>query len=453
MMHALIMLLLVGALMHAGRTFLHDDAAHAWSGTTLSFGFLLLVAFFAGKALAALRLPRLTGYIVAGVIAGPSVLGLVSREMVRALGPVQGVAICLIALAAGGELNVRRMRPLLRTIRSMIGWVVGGSVLACTLTVMVLRPWLPFLSGLGFVEALVVAAVLGVSLSAMSPAVVMALLGETHSDGRVSRTMLGVVVAADLVVIVLFALVASGSQAVLGGASDAAQAARHVSWELFGSAAAGVAAGILLTAYLRKVRDGRALFVLLVCVVISEIGSRLALDPLIVALSAGLFMENVSEIETTKLIHEIEAASLPIYVVFFAVAGAALRLDVLFAVAVPAGVLVAVRAAAVWLGSRIAARRSGADRAVRNWAFTAYLPQAGLALALPLMFPKVLPGIAEGPAALVLGIVGINQVLMPPLLRLALLRTGEAGRAESVAASDGGDAQPAPAPVEKGSNS
>jgi len=431
--HALLVSLAMFGLMHAARSFLPAGAdAPPFSGTALAFGFLLLVAFFAGKIFAALRLPRLTGYIVAGIIAGPSVVALVSREMLRSLGPVQGVAICLIALTAGGELNLKRMRPYARVITWMMVCVVGGCAVLCTAVIYALRPWLPFLDGLSSQQSLAVCGIIGVSLAAMSPAVVMALLSEMRAEGSFSRTVLGVVVAADLAVIVLFGVVAAGAQAVLSGTADVAGAALHVSWELFGSAGAGVAMGILLTLYLRKVRASRSLFVLLVCVVMAEVGSRLALDPLLVALSAGLFMENFSEIETTKLVHEIEGASLPVYVVFFAVAGAALRLDVLAVVAVPAIVLVVVRALAIWGGTRVASGVAGAEPRVAQWSFAAFLPQAGLALALPLLYPKVLPGLAEGPAALVLGIVGINQVLTPILLRVALIRTGEADQAKEL---------------------
>jgi Kef-type K+ transport system membrane component KefB len=441
-MHGIVVMLALLGLMRAARTFL-PPGAESSSGIALAFGFLLLIAFFGGKALASLRLPKLTGYIVTGLLVGPSVFDLVTRDMVRALGPVQGVAICLIALVAGGELNVSRMRPLFRTIGWMMVFVVFGCAIACTLCLLALQSWLPFLRDINVQQRAAVCVVLGVSLAALSPAVVMALLSESEAEGVLSRTMLGVVVAADLVVIVLFALVASGAQAVLGAGASVKEVALHVSWELFGSALVGVGVGGVIALYLRKVKGSRSLFVLLVCVVMSEVGSRLALDPLIIGLSAGLFMENVAEVETTELVHDIEAASLPVYVVFFAVAGAALRLDLLSAVAAPALILVAVRFAAIWLGSRLAAKCARAEDVTRRWAFAGFLPQAGLALALPLLYPRVLPGVAEGAAALVLGIVGINQLLMPALLRLALVRSGEAGRAKPTAITT---TQPIPGP-------
>ena len=115
-MGLVVLLIVLGALMHAARAFVPQGAAPPLAGTTLAFGFLLLFVLHAGKIFARLRLPRLTGYLAAGIVAGPACLDLVTREMVNTLAPVKGVAICLIAFAAGGELNLRRMKPLLRVI-------------------------------------------------------------------------------------------------------------------------------------------------------------------------------------------------------------------------------------------------------------------------------------------------------------------------------------------------
>jgi Kef-type K+ transport system membrane component KefB len=177
---------------------------------------------------------------------------------------------------------------------------------------------------------------------------------------------------------------------------------------------------------LRKVQGGRALFVLLLCAIMSEVGGRLALDPLIVALSAGLFVENVTRTGASELVHDIESASLPVYVVFFALAGALLDLATLRSVAVPAVVLVFARALGMFLGARIAAKRSDAEPAVARWTFVGLLPQAGLALALALMIPKVFPSLGAGASALIVGIVGMNELVMPVVLRWGLIRAGEA---------------------------
>src|SRR5690606_36580567 len=141
----------------------------------LGFGYLLLSAFFPGKVFAAVRLPKLTGYIALGIIAGPGLLGLVSHDMVHDVGPVMGVAVCLIALTAGGEFNFGRMRPLLRSINAITLIAVFSTVILSTGALFAMRGWLPFLGELTTSQAPAASAVIAVAVSAMSPAVVMAL--------------------------------------------------------------------------------------------------------------------------------------------------------------------------------------------------------------------------------------------------------------------------------------
>jgi Kef-type K+ transport system membrane component KefB len=419
----LILIPVLAVLMQSVRDLLPAAAPGTTTGTTVAFGFLMLEAFLVGQVFARLRLPRLTGYLVCGILVGPSALGLVSGAMVDALSPIKGVAVCLIALTAGGELNLRRLRPLLGPIASATGWTLALTGLLATIAILAMRPWLPFLSALGPLEAVFASAVLGVVMASMSPAVVMALLNETEATGPYSRTILGVVVATDIVVVVLFALISSLAKAYLGAGAYTGGAVLAVGVEVFASLAAGAGVGALLAIYLRRVVSGRALFVLLLCVLISEVGGRLGLDPLITCLAAGLFIENVTELEASALVHDIEAASLPVFVVFFSVAGASLRLDVLGEVWLPAVLLVGIRAFGMWAGSHQAFQRPELDPHIQRWGFVGFLPQAGLSLGLAMLLPRVLPGIGDAAAALVIGVVGINELIMPPLLRWVLARS------------------------------
>jgi Kef-type K+ transport system membrane component KefB len=421
-----LLVVVLGGLMHATRSFRAGVAPES-AGTLLGFGYLLVTAFLAGGVFERLRLPRLTGYIATGVVAGPMVLGLVSREMVGSLDVVSGVAISMIALTAGSELELRSMRPLLRAIRGVTVFGVLGTTVLLTAAVWLLRPLLPFLRVLGPGQAAAVALVLGVVTVAQSPAVAIALRDELRADGPVTRTALGVVVLADLVVIVLFAVVSTAAKIAFGAGADAAHAAAALAWQIFGSLGAGAVVGALLALYLRKVAGGASLFLLLVVVVVAEVGRRLDLDPLLVSLAAGVLVRNGTRV-ADALQREIQPASLPVSIVFFAVAGATLHLDVLGVVWLPAGVLVAVRAAGLLAGSRLGARLAGADPAVQRWAGFGLLPQAGLALALSMLFARTFPEFGPEASALTLGVVALNELLAPAAYRLALLRSGEAGR-------------------------
>src|SRR3989475_7658695 len=77
---------------------------------TLALGFLLLAAHVGGELAQRARLPRLTGYLLVGFAVGPAWLGLVRREEVDALRFIADAAVALIALAAGAELTLDRLR-------------------------------------------------------------------------------------------------------------------------------------------------------------------------------------------------------------------------------------------------------------------------------------------------------------------------------------------------------
>ena len=111
----LIILAALCGLMQAARSFAPEGGgATQAGGGALAFGFVLLASFFMGRVFKSLRLPRLTGYIATGMIVGPSALQLLTPSMVTDLKLFNGVAIALIALTAGSEMDLRKIRPLLR---------------------------------------------------------------------------------------------------------------------------------------------------------------------------------------------------------------------------------------------------------------------------------------------------------------------------------------------------
>lgn len=426
----LFVLLALGGLMHAAGSF--ADGGHP-GATELAFGYLLLAAYFTAKVVTRFGLPRLTGYLGAGILVGPQVLGLVETGMTVNLGMVGGCATAIIALNAGAELNVRAVRPLLPVVFRLAAFAVCGTMVLLTLTLILLRPIIPFLAALPTDASIAVAGVLAVALTAQSPAVVMALIVETGAEGTLTRTVLATVVVADLVVIIAFGMASSAASAVIGGSIDVGVAVGTLAWEIFGSIGVGVFVGMILGGFLRFVGRGAGLFAVMLCIVIAEVGNALHLDPLIIALTAGLWLENVSKADSHGLLAGFEAASLPVYLVFFALAGLKLDLATLATLAVPVGVVVAVRATGFFVGGRIATAGPDVTPEVRRLGWLGLLPQAGLALAIALLVRRTFPSFGDDAFALVVGVVAINELVSPVIFRMALVRSGEAGRRAPVA--------------------
>ena len=434
MIRASFLLAVVVVLIAAARSFLPEDATQAavGSGGALAFGFVLLAAMQAGTIFGGVRLPRLTGYLACGFLAGPSVLNFVTEDMVKDLKLVNGVAIGIIALSAGSELNFKRLRGKFRAIFAISGSAFVFAVGIISLAALAMGGFLDFMIGKSLVERAVIALTMGVVLSALSPTVTLALISETGAAGPISETVLGVVVVADLFIVIAFAAVNALASATFPSSAASGGGFGELAVHIFGSIAMGAVVGVILAVYVKKVNQRIALFVFGMCFLCAEAGTRLHLDPLLMCLTAGLFVENLTDIEGSKLIGDIESASMPVFALFFAVAGAGLHWHVLKQVFGVAVALVLVRAAALFLGGRVGMALGAVVPAHRRFLPYGLLSQSGVAIGLCVLVGKHFAGWGEQAATCLLGAVMINELVGPVLFRSALVRSGEAGKRAAV---------------------
>lgn len=440
MTRAIFLLAITVVLIAAARSFLPEETSLVGSGAALAFGFVLLAAIQSGTIFAGVKLPRLTGYLVSGFVAGPSVLNLVTDRMLSDLKLVNGVAIGLIALSAGGELNFKRLRGKYLSILAIGGFSLIGAVFFIALALLalssisfVITNFLPFMDGMTFTQRAVVALLIGTVLAAVSPTVALALISETGSAGPICDTVLGLVVMGDLFIIFLFA----GVNALAGATFSSGEGGgmTELLVHIFGSIGVGLILGVVFTVYLKKVNQRVALFVFGVCFLCAEAGTRLHLDPLLMCLTAGLFLENATDIEGAKLVHDLESAAVPTFAVFFAVAGAGLHWAIFKKVAPVALALALVRAAAIWTGARFGMSLGRTPKEQRGIIPYGLFSQSGIAIGLAVLVAKQFKGWGEGASACLLGAVMLNELIGPVAFRSALMRSGEAGKRAAVAGS------------------
>jgi Kef-type K+ transport system membrane component KefB len=265
-------------------------------------------------------------------------------------------------------------------------------------------------------------------MSAQSPAVVLALLSETRADGPLSRLVLATSVMADLVVLVAYALIAPIATVLIGRQLDLGHTALAIAWELLGSIVFGLVIGIVIARFLRYVKQGGALFALLVCVVVAEIGGRVQLEPVVVMLAAGVWLENFARIDASSLLRGFHASALPVFLVVFALAGNRFDLSELWTIGIPVVLIVLARGAVFYFGSRAACARTHADATVAKYAWTGLVPQAGISIALVSVMRNNFPVLGPRADVLLLTVVGVNQLVAPVLLRISLVRSREAGQ-------------------------
>lgn len=395
--------------------------------TALALGFSLIAAALSGALLELVGLPRVTGYLLFGMVCGPYLLNLLTRPMARELQLINGLAVVLIAFIAGLEMNFQRMRPRLMALLKLGGIAMlvlyTGLFAAFWLT----WSWLGIASDVTPLQKAAIVAVLTIVVASFSPTVTIAIVAESRASGPLTELTMAVVILADLVLILFFTLVMQFVRYAFGGAGDVGLFV-SLSWEIFGSFAFGGAVGALFALYLRYIGREVAVMLLAVCGIIAAGGYQLHLEPLLAALAAGLVVENVAPPRGDMLKHAAERGALPVLVVFFAAAGASLQLDALATIGWIALGVAILRTALIWGGMRVGTIYSGVDRSSGELAWMGMVSQAGVTLGLTLIVAGEYPTWGVTVQTLTLAMIAIHQLAGPVLFRAALSRAGEIGR-------------------------
>lgn len=401
----------------------------------LALGFVVLACFAIGELVELVKLPHITGYLLAGLALGPSTAhilggwwdlgnlseGVLNPQIIEQLHLFESLALALIALTAGGELKLEGLRRGLRAILGVFTGQLVALLAAFTVFVVLLGhlPWAPpELATLGTGEALALGAALGAIALATSPAATIAVITGSGARGPLTRAVLSTVVLKDVAVVVLFS-VFSTLALTLGGSSVEGGLLQEILVHVVGSLVAGVAAGMLIDLYLRYVKAEVLLFILALVFTTIFLAGRLHLDPVLLFIAAGFTASNFSQ-EGDTLIHTVERLSTPVYVVFFTLVGAGLHLDSLVSVAGLAAVLIGVRTVAVWVGSTVGARVAKAPPVVRRYGWLGFMSQAGITIGLAGLVGERFGEAGVTLETLIIAGVAVHELAGPILLKLGL---------------------------------
>jgi Kef-type K+ transport system membrane component KefB len=397
----------------------------AASTVMLPLGFALISGYLLGAVTERLRLPRLSGYLLFGLLCGPYLLNLITTTMARDLQVVNGFALAFIALVAGLELNLHRLRPQLRTVAIIGGGVMLGALVLLTLLLYAMWPLLPLgEAGQGasrFAAALLTAAL----IVSFSPTVTIAVITESRARGTYSELVMAIVIVADLLLIVVFALGLQLARFTTAAAANDVGVGVQLSWDLLGSLAFGGIVGAAFGAYLRWIGREVTLALLGVCAVLAVVAPLMHLELILAALAAGLVVENVAPPEGDSLRAAMEKGALPVIVAFFAAAGASLELDVLAAVGVTALLIAVVRFLLITGIAEAINRAASLTHTPARFVWMGLISQAGVTLGLATIVATEFPTWGRSVQTLIVALTGIHVLVGPILLRAGLQRAGD----------------------------
>ena len=402
--------------------------------TTMAMGFVLLASYLAGSLCPSVKMPKITGYMLAGVFFGPYFLPMIhpalevfSHQAIHELELINHIALGLIAFTAGGELRIssikKRWKALLSitVLQSLAAFVGVGALLYFV------GPMLPGLSSLTQSELMVASALLACTAMANSPSTTIAVINETQAEGPVTEIALGVTVVKDMLVIACFAATMSVSRALMTpGKGFDVSFATDLGWEIFGSLGVGVVLGWMLSGYIEKFGGELPVLLMGVAFLADYLAEHVHLHGLLICMMAGFMVENFSPHGHT-FIEAVEKNSLPVYVVFFTLGGAEMELPALKMVGLVATLLVVARGACTWLGTSVSAKLSGEGETVYKYAWTGFLGQAGVTLGFAVLVSNEFPGVGDLLRTIIVAAIAMNQVFGPIIMRVGLSAAGEIG--------------------------
>ncbi|MCB2179790.1 cation:proton antiporter [bacterium] len=402
------------------------------------FGFIALSSREIGNRFKKARLPLITGYLIAGILAGQFVLGLLSHEMVSKLLWIDEVSLAFIAFAAGSELNISDLKS---KVRSLTWLTVGVSILTFAFGTAVfywMSSTISILASLGDFERLAISMMMASILIARSPSSAIAIIQELRAKGPFTQITLGVTVISDVVVIFVFALTASIADAAFEGISISILFVVILLFEIILNLIFGfVVSQIIKVIYSFKIpalvktvltlSSGYAVYWFshwFKHFSAETWGHELLIEPLLVCMVASFIVVNYTK-HRNEFLNILHDTGPFVYIVFFTLTGAELELDTLLATWSIALALFGARLAGIFLGSWGGGKIAGDPPEHNRMYWMAFLTQAGVGLGLAKDVAVEFPDLGNTFATIAIAVIVINQIIGPPFHKIATRKVGE----------------------------
>jgi len=397
----------------------------------LALSLLLAAGFSAARLVRMLRLPSVTGYILAGIALGPTGFDIIPQDLLEERLPVfTEIALMLVAFGIGERFDLQQLRHSAGAVsRVSLGESLGAFFLVAIAVLG--AAWAtgsggPVANWPHWIAMALVCAAIGV---ATAPAATVSVIRELDASGPLSRLVLSNVVVNNALSITLFGMCAAAARVLLGTATGPGWA--QAATPLLSTVAAlglGFALGILTDIIVHRLSARSDVLVVALTAVFfcGGLASFIGLSPLLAGVAAGFAVVNRDrrDVRAFRALNDFEP---PLYGIFFTLAGAELHLPELLQAGALGAAFIVARAAGKYLGAWLGAAAAGMPREQASSVGLGLLPQAGLAIGLAFLVrhDASLSHIRGTVINVVVASVVINELLGPPLVRLMLIRARE----------------------------
>lgn len=395
----------------------------------LYLAIMLFAGLLFGRLAKLCKLPNVTGYIVGGLLLGPSVLGVIPENMLSGLEVISEIALAFIAFTIGCSFKASYFR---RVGKAPVIIAIFEAMLAVFFVQIVLVLVMVFIQKQPLVQSLKFALVLGAIAAATAPAATIMIIKQYKAHGPVTETLMSVVAIDDAVALVAFGFSVAIAGAIGGDGSSSASAGSTILaildpiLEVLLSVVVGVVCAIILKYVLHhfKKSGNRMIITIGAVFLASAVSELVGASSLLSCMMTGAVFCNIST-HSDQIASLADTITPPIFLLFFVLSGAELQLAILPQIGLVGAVYVLLRVAGKMAGASLGAAIAKSDTNIRKYLGPTLIPQAGVAIGLTLVAQEVVPQYADRIRAVVLCATLIYEIVGPAITKISLTKAGE----------------------------
>ncbi|HZJ83804.1 MAG TPA: cation:proton antiporter [Clostridia bacterium] len=379
----------------------------------ISLCVMLLSGFLMTRITKKLKLPNVSGYIIAGIIIGPYTTGIITLEHAAGMDFIGDIALAFIAFGVGRFL--RRDIFLETGMRSIIITLFESLIAGILITL-----------SMGYIFSLdwPISLILGAIATATAPASTMMTINQYKARGEFVNTLLQIVALDDVVCLIVFSGAAALITAMDAGVMSFTFVALPILYNI-GAILLGFLFGIILSKLITPSRsnDNRLILAIALLLGLSGVCSIFDISPLLSCMVFG-----AAYINTTKdkeLYRQMNSFTPPVLSLFFVLAGINLNIRTLGTLGLVGIAYFFIRIIGKYVGAFVGAHFTKADKSIRNYLGFALVPQAGVAIGLAFLGQRILPpDIGGRMATIILSSSVLYELVGPACAKFALISSG-----------------------------
>lgn len=382
----------------------------------LKLGIIIFMGMLGGKLAERFKLPNVSGYIVGGLLIGPSLLNIVKTGEADSFKILNDFALAAIAFSIGSEFLWEHIKKIGKNIMIITFAQVVG-----TMALVFFAMFLVFNQDFGF--SLVASSI----AAATAPAGIVLVIRELKAKGPLVDTILPVIAIDDALGLMAFGISLSVVKLLnKGGDFSFLKMISSPVIEIVGSLLLGAVLGFLLSYVSKKAKGKDELLSIVIGFIIlgASLSNLLGVSPLLTCMMIGAMVINLVQ-NANRIFDIVSDFTPPVYVLFFTLAGASLDVRILTKVGfIGIGYIIA-RTLGKVIGAGVGAKIVDAPSNVVKYLGMALLPSGGIPIGLALIVASELPSIGEAITTIVLFSILIFDILGPVLTRIGIVRSGE----------------------------